>query len=63
MLTQRALKTVFAWTGYSASHRQNHKKSAPYFRKRRKFGTKWYVTLRILNQSMVRNRTSKLEFT
>jgi len=28
-----------------------------------KFATKWYVTLCILDESIVRNRTSKLEFT
>jgi len=53
------LETVFA-IGYSASHRQNHQKSPPFFRKKRKFATKWYVAL--LDQSIVRNRTSKLEF-
>jgi len=39
------------------------KNRLPCFRKRRIFATKWYVTLCIFDQSIVRNRPSKLEFT
>jgi len=53
---------MFACTGYSASHRQNHQKSPASFRKMRKFATKWCVTFCILDQSIVRNQTSILEF-
>jgi len=50
-------KTVFACTGCSTSHSQNHQKSPQCFWKRRKFVTKC-VTLCVLDQSIIRNRTS-----
>jgi len=45
-----------------ASYRQNHYKCPPSFCKRRKFATKWCISICVHVKSIARNRVAKIEF-